>query len=211
VINDIGSSVSALSANIHMPDNYWRMDADRARTKVQHELTEQLDVNEIAEAQSISTDTAVTAHFLGSLTPAMSLPFNSCLVPRFLLDSLDNYDFTYALAWHVMMPLFPPTHCTCKQMWDPLGLHASACLHLNAYNLLHNSVRDCFAGAARKSIATDPEAQVSYILTDKFAKSATWMHEFYPLKPDAPTITVRDDPQRGPAPSFSPDILIVHQ
>ncbi len=54
----------------------------------------------------------------------------------------------------------------------------------------------------------DPDAQVSYILTDKHAKSATWMHDFYPLKLDAPTITMRDDPLRRPAPSLSPDILI---
>jgi hypothetical protein len=93
-------------------------------------------------------------------------------------------------------------------MWDPLGLHAASCLHLNAYNLLHNSVRDCFAGAARARIAKDPHAQVSYILTDKHAKSATWMHEFYPLKRDAPAIIHRNDPTRTPAPSLSPDILV---
>jgi ribonuclease HI len=208
ILNDIGSSVSGLSARFHMPADYWMMSADRVRTKVQHELTEQLDSAEISEALSITTDPAVTAHFQGSLTPSMSLPFNSCLVPRFLLDSLDNYAFSYALAWHSMMPLFSPSICTCTQAWDPLGLHASSCIHLNAYNLLHNSVRDCFAGAARKCIATDPDAQISYILTDKHAKSATWMHEFYPLKPDAPTITIRDDPLRRPAPSLSPDILI---
>ena len=100
------------------------------------------------------------------------------------------YAFSYTLAWHSMMPLFSPSNCTCTQTWDPLGLHASSCIHLNAYNLLHNSVRDCFAGAVRKCIATDPDARVSYILTDKHAKSATWMHEFYPLKPDAPTIII---------------------
>ena len=91
-------------------------------------------------------------------------------------------------------------------MWDPLGLHAASCLHLNAYTLLHNSVRDCFAGAARARIAKDPQAQVAYILTDKHAKSATWMHEFYPLKPQAPVIIHRNDPTRTPAPSLSPDI-----
>jgi hypothetical protein len=208
ILNDIGSSVSDLSARFHMPEDYWSMSAERVRTKVQHELTEQLDATEIAEAMSISVDPSVTAHFQGSITPSMSLPFNSCLVPRFILDSLDNYAFSYALAWHSMMPLFPPSDCTCKQTWDPLGLHAASCIHLNAYNLLHNSVRDCFAGAARKCVAADPEAQVSYILTDKHAKSATWMHEFYPLQQNAPTIIIRDDPLRRPAPSLSPDILI---
>ena len=34
------------------------------------------------------------------------------------------------------------------------------------------------------------------------------MHEFYPLKQDAPTIVQRNDPTRSPAPSLSPDILI---
>lgn len=84
----------------------------------------------------------------------------------------------------------------------------SSCIHLNACNILHNSVRDCFAGAARKCIATDPDAQVSYIFADKHAKSATWMHDIYPFKLDAPTIIIRDDPLRRPAPSLSPDILI---
>jgi hypothetical protein len=107
-----------------------------------------------------------------------------------------------------MMPLFAPSACTCKQSWDPLGLHAASCVHLNAYNLLHNAVRDCFAGAARKCISRDACSQVSYILTDKFAKSATWIHGFYPLKPSAPAIILRDDPQRRPAPSLSPDVLI---
>lgn len=107
-----------------------------------------------------------------------------------------------------MLPLFHPSLCSCSKMWDPLGLHAASCLHLNAYTLLHNSVRDCFAGAARARIAKDPQAQVAYILTDKHAKSATWMHEFYPLKPQAPVIIHRNDPTRTPAPSLSPDILV---
>jgi hypothetical protein len=107
-----------------------------------------------------------------------------------------------------MMPLFPPTQCSCKQTWDPLGLHAAACPHLNAFSLLHNSVRDCFAGAARKCVSTDAGARVSYILTDKHAKSATWMHEFYPLKTSAPVILCDHASHRGPAPSLSPDILI---
>jgi hypothetical protein len=34
------------------------------------------------------------------------------------------------------------------------------------------------------------------------------MHEFYPLKPNAPAIIHRNDPSRAPAPSLSPDILV---
>jgi Reverse transcriptase (RNA-dependent DNA polymerase) len=208
ILLDIGNSVSFLSSHFTMPPEYWHMHPTRARTKTQHELTEMLDDAEIIEASSLSPDAAISSQFKGSVTPLMSLPFNSCLVPRAILDSLDNYAFSYALAWHTMMPLFSPSICTCSKMWDPLGLHAASCLHLNAYNLLHNSVRDCFAGAARMRVSKDQQAQVSYILTDKHAKSATWMHEFYPLKPDAPTIIPRDDPLRRSAPSLSPDILI---
>jgi hypothetical protein len=208
ITDAIGSSVASLSSLFVMPEGYWHISARRARYKVQHELTEQLDAAEIAEALSLSKDPAVAAHFLGSISPSMSLPFNSCLIPRFILDSLDNYSFSYALAWHIMLPLFPPSVCLCKQNWDPLGLHAAACIHLNAYNILHNAVRDCFAGAARKCVSRDTDSRVSYILTDKFAKSATWMHEFYPLKPDAPAILLKDDAYRRPAPSLSPDLLI---
>jgi ribonuclease HI len=208
ITDAIGSSVASLSSRFAMPVNYWIMSPRRARSKVQHELTEQLDTAEIAEALSIAKDPAVAAQFLGSISPSMSLPFNSCLIPRFILDSLDNYSFAYALAWHAMLPLFTPSVCACKQAWDPLGLHAAACVHLNAYNLLHNAVRDCFAGAARKCISNDAGSQVSYILTDKFAKSATWMHGFYPLKSTAPAILLKDDIHRRPAPSLSPDVII---
>jgi hypothetical protein len=204
----IGSSVALLSSRFTMPANYWSMSARRARSKVQHELTEQLDIAETAEALSIAKHPAVAAQFLGSISPSMSLPFNACLIPRFILDSLDNYSFTYALAWHTMLPLFPPSICACKHNWDPLGLHAAACVHLNAFNLLHNAVRDCFAGAARKCISKDEGSQVSYILTDKFAKSATWIHGFYPLKSTAPAILLKDDIHRRPAPSLSPDLII---
>jgi hypothetical protein len=208
VTDSIGHSVTTLSSTLHMPSDYWQMTSDRVRTKVQHELSERLDAAEIAEALSISKDPAVTAQFLGSLSPSMSLPFNSCLVPRFILDSLDTYALSYALAWHTMMPMFSPSTCLCKSSWDPLGPHAAPCPHLNSSNLLHNSVRDCFAGAARKCVATDPDARISYLLTEKHAKLATWIHEFYPLKPDAPIIINRHDPHHTPAPSLSPDIII---
>lgn len=191
-----------------MPKHYWVMNT-RNRSKVQHELTELLDDAEVSEATALCKDPAIAAQFLGSVSPTMSLPFNSCLIPRYILDTLDSYDFSYALAWHTMMPLFPPSLCTCHQVWDPLGLHAASCQHLNAFNLLHNSVRDCFAGAARTCVSTDPTSNVSFILTDKHAKSATWMHEYYPLKADAPEIRLVDDPLRRPAPSLSPDILIL--
>ena len=210
ILTQIGVSVSILSSRFTMPDDFWRLDPKRIRTKIQHELTEMIDDAEIDEASSLSHDPAVNAQFCGSITPSMSLPFNSCLVPRHILDRLDMYDFSYALAWHTMLPLFQPTLCSCSKLWDPLGLHAASCLHLNAYNLLHNSVRDCFAGAARSRVAKDPHAKVAYILTDKHAKSATWMHLFYPLKPLAPPILHRHDPTRTPAPSLSPDILIAY-
>jgi ribonuclease HI len=208
ITDSIGLSVASLSSRFAMPEDYWQLSANRARCKVQHELTEQMDAFEIDEALSIAKDPAVHAQFRGSILPVMSLPFNSCLLPRFALETLDTYSFSYAIAWHTMLPLFTPSVCRCQQSWDPLGLHAAACIHLNAYNLLHNAVRDCFAGAARKCVSKDPGTQVSYILTDKFAKSATWMHHFFPLKPDAPAILLKDDPQRRLAPSLSPDILI---
>jgi ribonuclease HI len=208
ILASIGDSVTVLSQRFDMPPDFWLMHAKRLRSKVQHELTEKLDDAEIAEASTLSHDPSVNAQFCGSTVPSMSLPFNSALIPRYILNKLDTYDFAYALAWHAMLPLFHPTPCTCSKMWDPLGLHAASCLHLNAYNLLHNSVRDCFAGAARSRVAKDQCSNVAYIFTDKHAKSATWMHEFYPLKHDAPTIIHRDDPSRCPAPSLSPDILI---
>lgn len=100
------------------------MHARKPRFKVQHELTMFLDDCEIAEVSSISTDQAVTAQFLGSITSSMSLPFNSCLIPRYILDSLDNYAFSYALAWHAMMPLFAPSICSRQQLWDSTRLPA---------------------------------------------------------------------------------------
>jgi hypothetical protein len=71
-----------------MPDTFWRLDSKRTRNKVQHEITELLDSAEINEASSLSHDPAVNAQFRGSITPSMSLPFNSCLIPRHILDRL---------------------------------------------------------------------------------------------------------------------------
>ena len=69
ILNGIGSSVSDLSARFHMPEDYWSMSAERVRTKVQHELTEQLDATEIAEAMSISVDPSVTCLLYTSPSP----------------------------------------------------------------------------------------------------------------------------------------------
>lgn len=208
ISREIGESVAALSSRFEVPSRYWHMDAEKPRRKVQHELTGMLDAAEVEEASSLSHDPAVKAQFLGSSSPSMSLIFNTCLIPRYILDSLDNYSFSYALAWHVMKPLFPVFQCPCKQTWDPLGLHAAMCTKLNAYNLLHNSVRDCFAGAARSIVRDDSDANVAFILTDTHAKSATWMHHYYPLKASAPLIRNKADPTSRPSPSLSPDILI---
>jgi hypothetical protein len=82
------------------------------------------------------------------------------------------------------------------------------CTKLNAYNLIHNSVRDCFAGAARSVIRDDLDSNVAFILTDAHAKSATYINEFYPLKADAPNIKDRSNSSARSAPSLSPDILI---
>jgi len=89
-----------------------------------------------------------------------------------------------------------------------LGLHAAMCTKLNAYNVLHNAVRDCFAGAARSAVRDDTNSNVSFILTDTLAKSATWIHSYYPLKETAPPIRDRLDASARPAPSLSPDIVI---
>ena len=131
ILSQIGNSVASLSHRFDMPDDFWRLDAKRVRTKVQHEITEMLDAAEIIEASSLSHDQVVNAQFRGSITPSMSLPFNSCLIPRYTLDKLDTYQFSYALAWHIMMPLFQPSLRPCSKMWDPLGLHAASCLHLH--------------------------------------------------------------------------------
>ena len=184
------------------------MHPSNPRRKVQHELTEWLDDADFSEASTLSHDPAVNAQFLGSCSPTMSMPFNCSLVPRYILDSLDDYAFSYALAWHVMKPLFPVSQCACKQTWDPLGLHAAMCPKLNSYNLLHNAVRDCFAGAARSAVRDDTNSNVSFILTDTHAKSATWIHSFYPLRETAPPIRDRLDASARPAPSLSPDILL---
>ena len=184
------------------------MHPSNPRRKVQHELTSWLDDADFLEASTLSHDPAVNAQFLGSCSPTMSMPFNCSLVPRYILDSLDDYAFSYALAWHVMKPLFPVFQCTCKQTWDPLGLHAAMCTKLNAYNLLHNSVRDCFAGAARSAVRDDSNSNISFILTDTLSKSATWIHSYYPLRETAPAIRDRLDPSARPAPSLSPEVLI---
>ena len=100
--------------------------------------------------------------------------------------------------------------CPCPQppTWDPLGLHAASCIKLNAYNLIHNSVRDCFTGAARFLVRDHADSNVGFILSDANAKSSTWIHEYYPKKSAAPAIIDRTSSTRGTLPSLSPDILI---
>ena len=100
--------------------------------------------------------------------------------------------------------------CPCPQppTWDPLGLHAASCIKLNAYNLIHNSVRDCFTGAARFLVRDHADSNVGFILSDANAKSSTWIHEYYPKKSTAPAIIDRTSSTRCTLPSLSPDILI---
>jgi hypothetical protein len=209
ITTDIGNSVAKLSARFDAPNHYWTMSAEKRRSKCQHEITGWMDAADISDGASLSHDPAVTAQFLGSADPTMSMPFNSCLVPRHILDTLDDtHSFAYALAWHTMKPLFPVFQCPCLKTWDPLGLHAASCIKLNAYNLIHNSVRDCFTGAARFLVRDLADSNVGFILSDAHAKSATWIHEYYEKKASAPPIIDRSSPSRGALPSLSPDILI---
>jgi hypothetical protein len=63
-----------------MPEGYWHLSATRARFKVQHELTEQLDTADITEALSLAKDPAVAAQCL--------LP---CLCPSTLVSFRDSF------------------------------------------------------------------------------------------------------------------------
>jgi hypothetical protein len=71
-------------------------------------------------------------------------------------------------------------------------------MHLNAHDFLNNLLRVCFE-AARECLATESAAEV--------AKNS-WVNEFNPLKPDAPTIILGDDTLRPFALSLSPDKLV---
>jgi len=110
-----------------------------------------------------------------------------------------------------MMPLFPQDICACGGSIDPLGLHFASCLKLNARNLLHNALRDCFCGAARHLVQDLADHNVAFIKSDSIAKSTTYIHSWYPRKANAPQLLERSrQPGVRPklAPSKSPDVLI---
>ena len=204
----IGESVASCSQRVTPEDpHFWRLDPLRCRSKIQHELTELFDEADMAEGSSLSHDPAVNAQFLGSCTTAMCLPFNSAAIPRHVLHHFDDETFRYALAWHTLCPIFTVFQCPCNTAFtDPLGLHFAYCNRLNGKNLLHNSVRDCFDGVTRRLANDAPIHNVYFQKTDSAAKSSTYIHDWYPLKPTAPGIIDRASKQR--APSLSPDLIV---
>ncbi len=204
----IGESVAHCSWRVTPKDpHYWRLDPRRCRTKTQHELTELLDDADIEEGSSLSHDPAVNAQFIGSCTAPMCLPFNSAAIPRHVLHHFDDETFRYALAWHTLCPIFKVFQCPCNTAsTDPLGLHFVYCNRLNGKNLLHNSVRDCFDGATRRLANDAPMHNVYFQKTDSAAKSSTYIHDWYPLKPTAPAIM--DRASKKHAPSLSPDLIV---
>jgi hypothetical protein len=211
---DIGDSVSALSRHLKNPPDFWTFGTSTKRFKVQHHLTAQLDDLDFTRASSLSHDPAVNAQFLGSCLPHMCLPFNTAFVPLSDIHDSDDLLFSYSLAFHSMMPLFPVHMCACGDHVDPLGLHFAMCNKLNARNLLHNALRDCFFGALRRFVSKTPSHNVALLVSDKFSKASTYIHSYYPRKDTAPPILERQPlhtklPARI-APSKSPDILIVY-
>jgi hypothetical protein len=211
---DIGDSVSALSRQLQNPPDFWTFGAPTKRFKVQHHLTAQLDNLDFTRASSLSHDPSVNAQFLGSCLPHMCLPFNTAFVPLSDIYESDDLLFSYSLAFHSMMPLFPVHICACGDQVDPLGLHFAMCNKLNARNLLHNALRDCFFGALRRFVSNTPNHNVALLVSDKFSKASTYIHSYYPRKDTAPPILERQPlhtklPPRI-APSKSPDILVVY-
>jgi hypothetical protein len=212
VARDIGSSVSALQNRLINPSSFWIFGSPVKRFKLQHLLTQQLDDYDIAFCSSLSHDPAVNAQFIGSCLPHMCLPFNASAIPRSDLHKCNEATFPYALAFHTMMPLFPPALCKCGEHVDPLGLHFASCIQINARNLLHNALRDCCFGALHHFIRDNPVHNVALLLSDKTSKASTYIHHWYPLKATAPPISERQVPYNVrpsfSAPSKSPDILI---
>jgi len=208
ITQELGASVAFLSSRFAPEaDGYWQLHPKKCRHKTQHELTEWIDNADIAEGSSLSHDPAVNAQFIGSCSPAMCLPFNSSAVPRHILDTLNETHFKYALAWHTMQPLFPASQCACRTSFiDPLGLHFLYCNKFNGRNLLHNSVRDCFAAVGRKIASDSLISNIVFQKTDAVAKSATYIHHYYPLKDSAPPIV--DHKLTHHAPSLSPDMIV---
>jgi hypothetical protein len=120
--------------------------------------------------------------------------------------------FPYALAFHTLMPLFPPAFCECGEFVDPLGLHYASCIKIDACNLLHNALRDCFYGSYHRIVRDLPAHNVALLVSDKVSKASTYIHHWYPLKSTAPDILQRQVPYNVrpllSAPSKSPDILV---
>ena len=212
VSRDIGDSVSALHSRLKNPPSFWQFGTAVKRFKLQHVLTNQLDDFETLLGSSLSHDPAVNAQFIGSCLPHMCLPFNASAVPRSDLHGCDESLFPYALAFHTLMPLFPPALCECGEHVDPLGLHYASCIKINSRNLLHNALRDCFYGALHHILRDLPSHNVALLISDKMSKSSTYIHHWYPLKDNAPVIHERQAPYGSRpsliAPSKSPDILV---
>jgi hypothetical protein len=212
VTRDVGDSVAALCKRLINPSSFWELGNPSKRFKLQHLLTDQLDTYDELFASTLSHDPAVNAHFLGSCLPHMCLPFNASAIPRSDLAGCDEALFPYALAFHTMMPLFPPNLCECGEHVDPLGLHYGSCIKINARNLLHNAMRDCCFGSLLHIVRDCPAHNVAILASDKSSKASTYIHHWYPLKPTAPTIFQRQVPYVARptlvAPSKSPDILV---
>jgi hypothetical protein len=212
VARDIGDSVTALHHRLKNPPSFWHFGTAVKRFKLQHVLTSQLDAYETLLGSSLSHDPSVNAQFIGSCLPHMCLPFNASAVPRSDLHGCDESLFPYALAFHTLMPLFPPALCECGEHADPLGLHFASCIKINARNLLHNALRDCFYGSLHHLLRDLPSHHVALLISDKMSKASTYIHHWYPLKDTAPTIHERQAPYGVRpsliAPSKSPDILV---
>ena len=212
VARDIGDSVSILSQRLTNPPSFWLFGTPVKRFKIQHALTRQLDDFEFTLGSSLSHDPSVNAQFIGSCSPHMCLPFNASAIPRSDLYGCNEVLFPYTLAFHTLMPLFPPSFCECGEFVDPLGLHYASCVKVNARNLLHNALRDCFYGSFHRIIRDLPAHNVAHLVSDKVSKASTYIHHWYPLKATAPVIHERVAPFNVRpsliAPSKSPDILI---
>jgi hypothetical protein len=207
----IGLSVSALKSRLENDPEFWVAGNDVKRFKLQHHLTDQTDDADFTFGSTLSHDPAVNGQFIGSCLPHMSLPFNAPAIPRTDLNSCNQDLFPYALAFHSMMPLFPQDLCICGESVDPLGLHFASCLKLNARNLLHNALRDCLCGAARHIVSDIHDHNIAFIKSDSIAKSATYIHAWYPRRdPNVPILERQRQPGSHPrvAPSKSPDVLI---
>jgi hypothetical protein len=216
ITRDIGDSVSALSQRLKNPPSFWQIGSPVLRFKIQHVLTKQLDDYEFTAGSTLSHDSSVNAQFIGSCLPHMCLPFNASAVPRSDLYGCDESIFPYALSFHTLMPLFPPSLCDCGEPVDPLGLHYASCIKVNARNLLHNALRDCVYGSLHHIIrdlsAHNVGHNVALLVSDKMSKASTYIHHWCPLKLNAPIIHERQIPCNSRpsflAPSKSPDILI---